>query len=224
VSDAKDHRRFLRRLDHELKNPLTAIQVGLANLAETTDEASRRQIQASIQTQVQRLGTLVDNLRKLADLETGDLEYTSIDVAGLLTEVFEAAQELPGASERRFKLSLSKTPPLAIMGDYDLLLRAVYNLLDNAVKFTQPGDKIELSACRDGDRVVIKVIDTGAGIAEEDLPHVWDELYRSQDARAVPGSGIGLAMVKTIVERHDGRVDLRSTVHKETVVLLHLPI
>lgn len=222
MSDAEDRRRFLRRLDHELKNPLTAIQVGLANLAETTDEESRERIQASIQTQVQRLSTLVDNLRKLADLETGDLEYTSIDIAGLLTEVYEAAKELPGAAQRRLKLSVPVGLP-AIMGDYDLLLRAVYNLLDNAIKFTQPGDKITLCVFEDDDTVVIEVIDIGVGVAEEDLPHVWDELYRSQDARAVPGNGIGLAMVKAIVERHSGRVNLFSEARKETIVSLRLP-
>ncbi len=222
MSDAEVRRRFLRRLNHELKNPLTAIQVGLANLAETTDEQNRRQIQAGIQVQVKRLSTLVDNLRKLAELETGPLEYTAVDVVSLLGEAVEAAQELPGASERHFILAVSDQPD--IMGDYDLLLRAIYNLLENAVKFTRHDDTIELRVSAAGEQLVVEVMDTGTGIAEEDLPHVWDELYRSQDARAVPGSGIGLAMVKAIVERHGGRVALHSRPGLETVVTLWLPL
>ncbi|MBN1287659.1 MAG: HAMP domain-containing histidine kinase [Anaerolineae bacterium] len=222
---AEERRRFLRRLDHELKNPLTAIQVALANLAETDDAESRRRIQAGIQAQIRRLTGLVDSLRKLADLETGPLEHYPIDIADLLSEATVIAQEQPVAADHHLFLNLDRSAPTLpqVIGDRDILLLAVYNLLDNALKFTQPGDTVELRAFADGETVVIEVEDTGPGIPEADQPHVWEELYRSQGAHAVPGSGIGLAMVKAIVERHGGCVGLQSEVGRGTVVTLRLP-
>jgi two-component system OmpR family sensor kinase len=223
---AEERRRFLRRLDHELKNPLTAIQVALANLAETDDFADRRKIHASIQTQIQRLTDLVGNLRKLAELETGPIEYLPVDIPNLLHEVMVAAQEHPDGDDRQIDLALpvmAEHPPV-VMGDRDLLLLALYNVVDNAIKFTAPGDTIMISARPDGAAMVIEVSDTGSGIPKADLPHVWEELYRSKEIHAVPGSGIGLAMVKTIVERHRGKVDLQSERGSGTVVEMRLPI
>ena len=80
-----------------------------------------------------------------------------------------------------------------------------------------------MRAFEDGARVAIEVADTGPGIPEAEQPHVWEELYRGQATRAVPGSGLGLALVRTIVQRHDGRIDLRSRVGQGTVVTLRLP-
>ena len=223
---AEDRHRFLRRLDHELKNPLTAIQAGLANVRDGSDQAAQRSALTSVETQVQRVSRLVADLRKLAELETLPLERTSVDVAELLREAVTLAQEQPEADRRQLNLTLPQAPwPLpAISGDWDLVLLAVYNLLGNALKFTDPGDTVEVRATEDGDYVAIEVADTGSGIPEEESPHVWEELYRGKAARGVPGSGLGLAMVRTIVNRHGGQIDLRSSVEQGTVVTIRLPI
>jgi two-component system OmpR family sensor kinase len=110
------------------------------------------------------------------------------------------------------------------MADRDLLYLAVYNLLDNALKFTRPGDTVEVRAFEDGASVVIEVADTGPGIPEDELPHVWEELYRGQGARAAPGSGLGLALVRAIVELHGGQINLRSRAGQGTVFTVRLPI
>lgn len=81
----------------------------------------------------------------------------------------------------------------------------MYNLLDNALKFSQPGDTIEVRGREDNRYVYLEVADTGPGIREEELPHVWEELYRGNSGRSVPGSGLGLAIVRAIAERHAGR-------------------
>jgi two-component system, OmpR family, sensor kinase len=225
----EDRRRFLRRLDHELKNPLTAIRAGLANLAAAGDDGfseSSRRILTSVEAQTLRLSRLTADLRKLSDLESVRLERAAVDLAQLLQEALELAQEKPQARERRLSLTIPQAPwPLpAISGDWDLLFLAVYNLLDNTLKFTRPGDTIEVRAFEDGSHVAVEVADTGPGIPESEAPHVWEELYRAEGARGVPGSGLGLALVRAIVERHGGQVTLRSRAGQGTVVVLRLPV
>ena len=147
------------------------------------------------------------------------------EVLGMLREVEAAVRELPGASERRLRLSLPEAPwPLpAVRGDVDLLFVAVHNLATNAIKFTRPGDTIEIRAGEDGDAVVIEVADTGPGIPRAELEEVWQELARGEAARGVPGTGLGLPLVRTIVARHGGEERIRSRVGQGTVVSLRLP-
>ncbi len=223
---ADEHRRFLRRLDHELKNPLTAIRAGLANAVNDSATATQRQALDSVETQVLRLSRLTFDLRKLAELDVRPLDRVPVDVAELLQEAVTLAQEQPGAEVCTLTLTLPQAPwPVPnVLGDWDLLFLAAYNLLDNALKFTRPGDTVEVRASEDGAFVVVEVADTGPGIPTEELPRVWDELYRGQGARGIPGSGLGLALVDAIVERHGGQVTLRSRVGQGTVVTMRLPV
>ena len=225
AESAEERRRFLQRLDHELKNPLTAMRAGLANLANGSDEASRTEALASVELQVLRLSRLTADLRKLAELEARPLERAPVDIAELLQEVVSQAQEQPGVDDRHLNLALPQAPwPVPeVLGDWDLLFLAIYNLLDNALKFTRPGDTVEVRAFDDRAFVVVEVADTGPGIPEEELPRVWEELYRGQGARGVPGSGLGLALTRTILERHGGEVTLRSRLGQGTVVSVRLP-
>jgi len=226
VQAAEDRRRFLRRLDHELKNPLTAIRAGLANLGETSNLKFRREALTSVEAETLRLSRLTADLRKLAELETRPLERGPVHLAELLQEALGLAQEQPQAQTRHLTLTLPQAPwPLPLVsGDWDLLFLAVYNLLDNALKFTQSGDTVEVRAFEDGATVVLEVADTGPGIPEAELPHVWQELYRGQGARGIRGSGLGLALVQAIVERHGGQTNLRSRAGQGTVVTLRLPV
>jgi len=224
---ADDRRRFLRRLDHELKNPLTAILAGLANLAvqDGLDEPSHNTLQ-SVEKQVRRLSRLVADLRKLSELETRELERGPVD----LNEVIESSIDLANSQEktafRIINVSIPRAPwPLPVVfGDRDLLFLAVHNILDNALKFSRPGDTIEIRAHEDGANVIIEIADTGPGISPEDLPHVWEELYRGEVARGIPGSGLGLALVQAIILRHNGQVNLRSRPEQGTIITLRIPI
>jgi two-component system OmpR family sensor kinase len=228
---AEEHRRFLRRLDHELKNPLMAIQAGLANLSTAGDAAhgllpeAQASAVESVRSQTLRLSRLAADLRKLADLETRPLERAPINVADLLQEVVEVAQDRPETPERELTLTVPRAPwPLPdVNGDPDLLFLAVHNLLSNAMKFTSPGDRIEVRAQEDGAAVAIEVADTGPGIPEDEIALVWEELYRGKGARGIPGSGLGLALVRAIAERHGGAVDLRSREGQGTVFTMRLP-
>jgi two-component system OmpR family sensor kinase len=217
---------FLRRLDHELKNPLMAMRAGLANLAGTELAESQGEIIFSVESQTLRLSRLLADLRKLAELKTRPLDRASVDLAELLREVMSVAGERPEASDRHLSITLPQAPwPLPpVPGDHDLLFLLFHNLLDNALKFTQPGNTIELRAFESGARVVVEVADTGPGIPEEEVPQVWDDLYRGENARGIRGSGIGLALVRAIAERHNGEVFLRSRLGQGTVFIIHLPL
>jgi two-component system OmpR family sensor kinase len=225
LAATQERRRFLRRLDHELKNPLTAIRVGLANLAESPSEQARTEALASVENQVLRLSRLSSDLRKLAELEERLVEHSPVDMPALLHQAFEMAQEHPAAVERHLTLSIPQAPwPLpSVRGDSDLLLLAVHNLLVNALKFSRTGDTIELRAFEDGSEIVIEVADTGPGISGEEQLHVWEELYRGEAGRGIPGSGLGLPLVRAIADRHKGRVGLRSRLGQGTVFTLRLP-
>ena len=234
---AAEHRRFLLRLDHELKNPVTAIQAGLANLSSLLagpgspppppDSPPGASVTAlhSVSAQARRLADLVADLRKLAELETRPLERAPVDVAEVLTEAHEAALELPGAEERAITLVLPQAPwPLgSIPGDRDLLFLAVHNLLVNAVKFSRAGDRIELRARDEDDHVLVEVADTGIGIPADEVDHIWDDLARGSAAAGTPGSGLGLALARVVVGRHGGTVGVRSRVGDGTVMALRLP-
>ncbi len=222
---ATERRRFLQRLDHELKNPLTAMRAGLANLSSSPLDDGQTTTLQSIDAQAIRLSRLTADLRKIADLETRPLDRRPVDLAALLDEAVELVREQPGATERRVTLSTPQAPwPLpAVDADWDLVFLAVYNLLDNALKFTRAGDAVEIRAREEGDRVVVEIADTGPGIAVAEQAHVWAELYRAEQTRGIAGSGLGLALVRAIVERHGGEVALASREGQGTSVTIVLP-
>jgi two-component system OmpR family sensor kinase len=223
---AEDRRRFLRRLDHELKNPLMAMRAGLANFANAPTATARQSALATVEGQTVRLSKLTSDLRKIAELENRSLDWTKIDLEQLLDEAVSLVRETPDGNRRIVRLLLPQAPwPLpSVCGDWDLVFLAIYNLLNNALKFTQPGDTIEVRGREERGLVSLDVADTGPGISDEDLPHVWEELYRGQAGRTVPGSGLGMALVRAIAERHQGHVSIQSKEGRGTVVTIHLPI
>ena len=218
----EDRYRFLQRLDHELKNPLTAIQAGLGNLEAQTEP----QVLESLKAQTLRLSRLAADLRKLSELETRPVEKYDVSLVEILKTVVEHARESAAAKDLTITLTVPQAPwPLPhVLGDEDLLLLAVHNLLDNAVKFAQPGDTVEVRAFEDGTSVAVEVADTGPGIPEAELPYIWQELYRGQGARGIPGNGLGLALVRAIIDQHGGQVTVRSRAEQGTVVSLRLPL
>lgn len=212
--------RLLARLDHELKNPITAILAAVSNL-DGADPAA-----ASIQSQAGRLARLLTDLRKLGELRTVELEHAEVDLEALAIDVVDAVADLPEASQRTIALGFPRAPrPLPqVLGDGDLLFLALYNLVSNAVKYSAPGDTIEVRGLEEDGVATVEVADTGMGIPADEQDAVWQELTRGRAARVVPGSGLGLPFVRTIVERHGGRVELRSRAREGTLVRVSLPL
>lgn len=221
-------RRFLQRLDHEIKNPLTGLRVALANLRETRSQGEHERATENADHAVERLSNLLADLRKLSELEERPLERLPVDIPQLLEEMIEAARALPAYTDRQVNLIITHVPwPLpSVTGDRDLLGLAIYNLIENALKFTSRDDSVEVRALEDGKTIVIEVADTGSGISPEELGNIFEELYRGSNARGVDGSGLGLALVQRIAALHGGQVDVRSRQQEPcgTVFTLRLPI
>ena len=203
--------RFIRRLDHEIKNPLTGLRTALVNLQETKDVEERQRASENATRAVERLTRLLNDLRKLSDLEERSLERIHVDIPELLDEVVEAARMIPAYRGRSINLLITKVPSLLphVTGDRDLLSLAMYNLVENALKYTSANDSVEVRALEDGKAVVVEVADSGAGIASEDLSKIFEELYRGSNARSTEGSGLGLALVNRIISLHGGQIQVR---------------
>lgn len=219
---AEARRRFVQRLNHEIRNPLTAIRACLANLAHQPSSQSIR----TMDRQVERLGRLANDLRKLVDLETRQLECEPVDIATLIDEAVELARAVPGRQDRPVAVQVQRIPwdLSPVQGDADLLLLAVYNLLDNALKYTAQGATIEIRATDDGTTAMITVVDTGCGIRREEVARVTEELYRGTQVQGVEGSGLGLALVERIVALHGGEFHIRSREGQGTVAEVRIPI
>ncbi|OJU40302.1 MAG: ATP-binding protein [Microbacterium sp. 69-10] len=217
LREREQHRRFLARLDHELKNPVMAIRAQAAAVEPTPEWRT-------VDAQAAKLSTLVRDLRKLAELESRPLELEQIDLEELVRESVQAiGQQHPDAAGR-FQVVATTVPwPVPkVRGDLDLLSLALDNVLGNAAKYSAQG-AIEVRLREQQGTAVIEVADNGRGIPAEDLPQVFDELARAGNARDVPGSGIGLTLVATVLRRHGGDVDVRSVADAGTLVTLRIP-
>ena len=220
-------RRFLRRLDHEMKNPLTGLRAALVNLQEAQSKDERIRAGENAKRAQERLSALLTDLRKLADLEERQIERARVDVPDLLADVVDAARTIPAYEGRNINLFVTKVPsPFpCVIGDRDLLVLAMYNLVENALKFTSLDEPVEVRALEDGKAIVVEVADSGAGIQSEDLPKIFEELYRGANARGTEGSGLGLALVNRIVTLHGGQILVRSRQEnpRGTVFTVRLP-
>ena len=224
----RGQRRFLRRLDHEIKNPLTGLQAALANVRESASELERIRAAENAGHAVERLTRLLADLRKLADLEERALEQLPIDIPELLEDIVAAVGSLPAHENRKVNVLITRVPwPFPpVRGDRDLLGLVFYNLIENALKFTGSVDPVEVRALEDGRAIVVEVADGGPGLPAEDLERIFEELYRGPNARGTEGSGLGLALVKRIVALHHGQVSVRSQQDdpRGTVFTVRLPV
>ena len=222
----ESHRQFLRRLDHELKNPLTGLQATLTNLREAeSDEEIQQGVENATQA-ANRLGHILGDLRKLSELEYQMLEHRPVDIEQLVSEMVSAACCLPAHRGRNVKLLVSKVPVLpSVLGDRDMLGLAFYNLIDNALKFTTFDDAIEVRVREDGRSLFIEVADSGAGIPPQEQGRIFEDLYRGENAQEIEGSGLGLPLVRRIVILHGGEISLRSdpAQGRGTVFSIRLP-
>jgi len=223
----QERRRFIRRLDHEMKNPLTGLRTALVNLQEAQSREERIRAGENAVRAQERLTSLLNDLRKLADLDERQIERERVEIPSLLSDVVEAARDHPAYAGRNLNLFVPRVPsPFpCIVGDRDLLVLAMYNLVENALKFTSVQEPVEVRALEDGKAIVMEVADSGGGIASEDLPKIFEELYRGSNARGTEGSGLGLALVSRIIGLHGGQIEVRSRQMEPrgTVFTIRLP-
>lgn len=219
-------RRFFQRLDHELKNPLTIIRLGLVNLQQSPDmNGEQGHSLERISIQVQRLQKLVVDLRLLYELDASRIERKQVNLKELMEEAIELSGQV-AESTGRINLNIQQVPwPVSdIWGDRDLLVLVFRNLLDNALKFSAENDKVEVRVTEDGRMANVEIVDTGTGIPPEELAHIFEELYRGENARGVPGSGLGLKLVERIIALHHGNIQVRSKPDLGSVFTIKLPL
>jgi signal transduction histidine kinase len=230
-----DHfrREGVSNLSHDLRSPLTATAACLETLdARFAGDAARaedRQLLEVALRNTRNAARLVQSLGDLAQLDEPQfaLRRETLDVGELLADI--ALRFAPRAQAQGVALAAEppgEAPTVAAV-DIELFERAVANLVDNALKFCATGSRIQLAARRDGARVQVSVADNGAGMAEAELPHLFDRFYQARQ-RAAPatgegGKGLGLAIVKRIAELHGGSVAVRSAPGQGTTVTLSLP-
>lgn len=228
VEADRARRQLLADVSHELMTPLTAIRgyaetLGLPQFAPATREGARAV--KVIQEEGERIERLVGDLLDLARFEAGgiSLAQESVDV----DEVFERVSERHAKAAQDKQVSIVIEPhddDLRLVGDPMRIEQALQNLAANALKHTPPGGVVRLGARRDDGRVQLTVTDNGRGIPAEHLPHVFDRFYKADRSRSQSGSGLGLSIVKAIIERHGGSVAVRSVPNVATVFEVTLPI
>ena len=222
------YRNFIQNISHELLTPLAAIAGHVANIKECSIEEAEswQRSQDIIEREVRRLTGLTSNLLLLSRLESGvplRLEPTNI---GAVAE--EAVAGLLRVAQAK-GIELSIQSPLRlprIRADRDRIKQVFINLLDNAVKYCPEGSKVRVRLETDGKGIIVQVADNGPGIPPEDLPHIFEKMYRveKESTRAVEGSGLGLSIVKRIVELHGGRIAVESAVGKGATFSVRLPL
>ncbi len=220
-------RNFLFDTSHELKTPLTTIRLAVeeicANDAANSPPFARDNL-LRLNAQVLRMERLVKDLLSLSSMETtAVVDSNPVDMTWILSCLAEEYGFL--AEARGIEMDIRLPPKLIVQGDRDKLRRAFSNIFDNAVKYNEEGGRIELTGCKDADGVSVIVGNTGPGVAESEIPKVFDQFYRVEKSRSVEhgGSGLGLAMVKRIVELHGGETRFESTPGEWTQVTVTLP-
>ncbi len=204
-------RRFVSDAAHEIHTPLTALRTNL-ELAyqDTGPEGGEYLVKA--QAQVERLEALSGGLLDLSRLESPAQEprLAPVSLLPLLNELGELYASRAEQAGVAFEWSLPEMP-VTVRGDEAQLKAALANLLDNALKFTPEGGRICLGCRQEAGTAVLWIEDTGIGLAEADLPHLFERFYRGRNAAPYPGSGLGLAIVKAVVEGHEGKVQAERT-------------
>lgn len=217
-------------VSHELRTPLTSI-TGYLELLQDEDlggltKSQRRTINV-ISRNADRLLRLIEDLLSLARVDSGAEadQLEQVDLRQVMSDADRAVSPLASGRDLILRVGTDDHLP-TVTGNSRQLEQVVLNLLSNAIKFTPDGGTIAADAVTTSDTMVLTVTDTGHGIAPEDLPHIFDRFYRSADAheRAIQGTGLGLAVVKAIVEAHRGTVQIASTPGRGTAVTVTLPL
>jgi heavy metal sensor kinase len=214
---------FAARASHELRTPLTALRLQIESALHAASAESRSTLESALGN-LDRLAALVQRLLFLTRSkgEAADLEFKTVNLSELVSAVCTDAALL--AEQKSVRLNHSVTANAAVMGDDALLTQMVWNLIDNAIKYSPAGKAIEVTVEKRSGRAVLAVKDSGPGIAAEDMPHVFEAFYRANRSSDVAGFGLGLNISKWICEIHHGSIDLVNNPDRGVTVEARLPL
>ncbi|MBE0467719.1 MAG: response regulator [Candidatus Desulforudis sp.] len=228
LEQTERHRReFIANASHELRSPLSSIKALSQALVDSgeKDPAMYREYLRDIDSEMDRLNRLVENLLQLARMEEQELQVhkEEQEVAGVVIHVADFMEPLAAARNVRLTTAVSGRPVWPL--DRDLVIRVLFNLVDNAIRYTPAGGEVRIEAEVRRRELVLRVRDTGEGIPEADQEHVFDRFYRVDKARsmATGGTGLGLAIVRQAVGLHGGRITVESIPGKGTAFEICFP-
>jgi two-component system phosphate regulon sensor histidine kinase PhoR len=219
----KVRRDFVANVSHELRTPLSILRGYIETLLDNpqTSDKELSRILRVMERHSKRLGLLVDDLLTLAHLESrsAGLQFSDVQLAGLFQSVIRDWEKK--LAEKQLKVVVDLSPDArTIRADETRLHEVLYNLLDNALKYSREKGEIRLRAAQHGPEIVLSVTDNGIGINKDDLPRIFERFYRADKARSreLGGTGLGLAIVKHIAQLHGGRVEAESALGKGTTI------
>ncbi len=219
---------FVQNASHELKTPLATMKILLENLIYQPDMPAelRAEFMQDMNHEIDRLSGIITDLLTLTQMDSRRyaLKTDAVDLSALCEETLHALR--PAADKAKLSLEGSIAPDVVLMGDESKLSQVVYNLIDNAVKYTPEGGQVAVRLESEGKEAVLTVSDNGIGIPEEDVKHIFDRFYRVDKARsrATGGTGLGLSIVAQMVKLHGGDIAVTSENGKGSVFTVHLPI
>jgi signal transduction histidine kinase len=209
---------------HDLRTPIARLR-GIAERAlQSGDPAEQREALADCLEEADRILSILNTLMDISEAETGVLQLRREPVAlrALLAEVVELYEDV--AEARKVTVTVDPGDEVVVNGARDRLRQVFANLLDNAIKYSREGGRVTISIARDDDSSVVAVADTGAGIAAEHLPRIWERLYRADPSRSERGLGLGLSLVKAFVAALGGTVEAQSEPGRGSTFTVRLPL
>ena len=219
---------FVSNVSHELKTPITAIQGFIETLRDVTNSNERIRFYNILSEYSDRMNSIIDDLLKLSKIEqqkdTGNIEFQLSSIKTLLENVVKEYRSQDKTNKNPLLISLKND--IEIKMNSSLMQQAVENLIDNAIKYSEAGNKITLKAEHKKSNVLISVTDSGCGISEEHFPRLFERFYRVDKGRSrqVGGTGLGLSIVKHIVQAHNGSVDVISEVNVGSTFKIIIPV
>jgi two-component system sensor histidine kinase BaeS len=219
----RDRRNLTADVAHELRTPLAALQAGLEELRDGLVEPSPEGL-AGLHDQSLRLGRVVSDLAELSAVEASGVpvQRAEVDLTQLARDELAVRDSQLRASGLVVGSRLDGS--VIVLADSDRLHQAVGNLLANAARYCRSGDEVEVVVRTEGGQGLLEVVDSGPGIAADELPHVFDRLWRGRAAKEVAGSGIGLAVAREIVKAHGGTIEAASPRGAGTTITIRLPL
>lgn len=219
---------FVSNASHELKTPMTSLKIMLQTLIAQPEMPAELRVEfmQDMDHEIDRLTGIINDLLTLTKMDSHALELhpAPMDLCQLVQATLRRLR--PMAEKRKQTLTASLPDALPMTGDSAKLEQALYNLVDNAVKYSPEGEGIEIAAQREGRNAILTVTDHGPGIPAEDLPHIFDRFYRVDKARSrdTGGTGLGLSIVRQMVALHQGTVAVESVEGKGSVFRVELPL
>ncbi len=220
--------RFLMAVSHDLKTPLTSIEGYIEAISDgfAKDPEKLKHYIGIIADKSKVLESRILELIDFVKMETGEwqLKHDDILLKDFLLEIARIYRDDAFVLNRQFSYSIDLDQEMRIGGDQNLISRALENLFNNAVRYTKEGDKIKLRAFQDEREVTIQIEDNGSGISEEELELIFDPFYRGTKSRREQGFGLGLSIVKSIIQAHTWNIEVHSKHELGTVFSIHIPV